>query len=333
MKICVVGAGAIGGILAFRLAAAGNDVSVVARGAHRDAIAERGLTMVDHLDGGRVASQPMAASDDPAAFGHQDVVFIGLKAHAIAALLPRIASLVGPQTMLVPAINGVPWWYFQREGGPQDGLVVRSVDPLGNMHAAIDASTIVGCVVHAAAEVREPGIVHHTGGRDFIVGEIDRSLPTPHSERIGRLAAALRDAQLRPTIASDIRTDVWTKLVGNLSFNPVAALTCADIGRIASSDSLREVVRPMLVEGAAVAAAYGIRLPLTPEQRIDVARQLGSARISMHQDFAAHRKPEIDAIVSAVIELAERVDVPVPVTRMIHALVRERAVREGLLER
>lgn len=333
MKICVVGAGAIGGILAYRFAAAGNEVSVVARGAHRDAIVAHGLTMVDHLDGGRVAAQAVAASDDPAAFGRQDVVFIGLKAHAIPALLPRIASLVGPGTMLVPAINGMPWWYFQREGGVHDGLVVRSVDPTGDMQQVIDASAIIGCVVHAAAEVREPGVVHHTGGRSFIIGEIDRSLPDPRTERVERLAAALRDAQLAPTIANDIRTDVWSKLIGNLSFNPVAALTYADIGFIAASEGLREVVRPMLVEGMAVASAYGITIPITPEQRIDVARELGSARISMHQDFAAHRRPEIDAIVGAVIELAERADVPVPVTRMIHALVRERAIREGLIER
>ena len=333
MKICVVGAGAIGGVLAFRLAAAGHEVSVVARGAHRDAIAQHGLTMVDHLEGGRSAALPMAASDDPAVFGHQDIVFIGLKAHAIPALLPRIATLVGPATMLVPAINGVPWWYFEREGSAHEGLVVRSVDPAGTLHNVVASSAIIGCVVHAAAEVRAPGVVHHTGGRGFIVGEIDRALADPRTERIGRLADALRGAQLDATIATDIRTDVWTKLIGNLSFNPVAALTYADIGSIAASDALGEVVRPMLVEGSAVASAYGIDIPMSPDQRIDLARELGAARISMHQDFAARRRPEIDAIVGAVIELATRVDVPVPVTRMVHALVRERAIREGLIDR
>ncbi len=332
MKICVVGAGAIGGLLAFRLAGAGHTVSVIARGAHCDVIAARGLTLVDHLDGQRVASVPMAASEDPAAFGPQDIVFVGLKAHAIPALLPRIATLVGPQTMLVPAINGVPWWYFQREGGIHDGLVVRSVDPAGDMGRAVDAGSIVGCVVHAAAEVREPGVVHHTGGRGFIVGEIDRALADPRTGRVERLAAALRESQLDATVSGDIRTDVWMKLIGNLSFNPVAALTYADIGRIASSASLHQVVRPMLLEGMAVAAAYGVEIPMSVDQRIALASKLGSARISMHQDFEAHRKPEIDAIVGAVIELAERVAVPVPVTRMIHALVRERAVREGLLD-
>lgn len=330
MKICVVGAGAIGGLLAFRLSSGGHAVSVVARGAHCDAIATHGLTLVDHLDHGRTASQPMAASDDPAAFGTQDVVFIGLKAHAIPAMLPRLAPLIGPGTIVVPAINGVPWWYFQREGSAHDGLVVRSVDPGGDLHRAIDVGAIVGCVVHAAAEVRAPGVVHHTGGRGFIVGEIDRTLPDARTPRVERLAAALHDAQLDASVSTDIRKDVWAKLIGNLSFNPVAALTYADMARICASDSLLDVIRPMLSEGMAVAAAYGIEIAMTPDQRIDVARHLGAARISMHQDFEAHRRPEIEAIVGAVIELAERVGVAVPVTLMMRALVRERAISDGL---
>ena len=331
MKVCVVGAGAIGGVLAFRLATAGHDVSVIARGAHRTAIASRGLTLVDHQDDQRTATQPMQAVEDPTSLGPQDVVFIGLKAHAIPELLPSVATLVGPTTMLVPAINGVPWWYFQREGSVHDGLVVHSVDPAGTMHAMVASSSIIGCVVHAAAEVREPGVVHHTGGKGFIVGEIDRSLPDPRTARIERLAAALRDARLDATVSSDIRKDVWSKLIGNLSFNPVAALTYAHMGRICGSEALLDVIRPMLREGLAVASAYGIEIGMTPDQRIDVARYLGAARISMHQDFEAHRKPEIDAIVTAVIELAGRVDVPVPITRMVEALVRERAISDGLL--
>jgi 2-dehydropantoate 2-reductase len=331
VKICVVGAGAIGGLLAFRLAAAGHEVSVVARGAHRDAIAARGLTLVDHQDD-RTASQAMAASAEPSDFGAQDVVFIGLKAHAIPAMLPRIASLIGPETMVVPAINGMPWWYFQREGGEHDGMVVRSVDPEGAMRGVVGPEAIVGCVVHAAAEVREPGVVHHTKGRGFIIGEIDRGLADPVTPRVQSLATALRDARLEPTISKDIRYDVWAKLIGNLSFNPVAAVTFADMARICASEGLLDVIRPMLSEGMAVARGYGIHIAITPDERIDVARYLGNARISMHQDFEAHRKPEIDAIVGAVIELADCVEVPVPVTRMLHALVRERALSDGLLD-
>lgn len=332
MNICIVGAGAIGGLLAFRLSAAGHAVSVVARGAHLDAIVRNGLTLVDHLDGERTEVRRVGASDDPGAFGPQDVVFIGLKAHAIPALLPRLRPLIGPDTMLVPAINGVPWWYFQRHGGPHDGLVVRSVDPQGDLHTMVGAEHVVGCVVHAAAEVRAPGVVHHTAGTGFIVGEIDRLLADPRTARVERLATALREARLTATVSADIRHDVWTKLIGNLSYNPVAALTYAHMGRIHETEGLLEIIRAVLVEGMAVAKAYGVEIAMTPDARIDLARRLGPARISMHQDFEAGRKPEVEAIVGAVIELAERAHVAVPVTRMIHALVRARAVGDGLIE-
>ncbi len=330
MKICVVGAGAIGGLLAFRLAAAGHEVSVVARGAHREAIAARGLTLVDHQRD-RTDTQAMAASADPSEFGVQDVVFIGLKAHAIPAMLPRMAPLVGPETMVVPAINGVPWWYFQRERGEHDGMIVTRVDPQGDMASMVAADAIIGCVVHAAGEVSEPGVVHHTKGKGFIIGEIDRGLADPVTARLTKLASAIDEAGLEATMSKDIRHDVWAKLIGNLSFNPVAALTFAAMARLCASDGLLDVIRPILKEGMAVARGFGVHIAMTPDQRIDVARRLGAARISMHQDFEAHRKPEVEAIVGAVIELAEHVDVPVPVTRMIHALVRERALSDGLL--
>ena len=330
MKICVVGAGAIGGVLAFRLAAHGHDVSVVARGPHLAAIVGRGLALIDGLDGDRVSVQAIAASDDPAAFGEQDVVFVTLKAHAIPAMLPRLRPLIGPDTTIVPAINGLPWWYFQHEGGEHDGLVVRSVDPAGDMAARVAPERIVGCVVHVGAEVPEPGVVRHSAGRSFIVGEIDRRLADPRTDRVRALAAALDECGLAATVSADIRYDVWAKLIGNLSFNPVAALTYADMARICASEPLLEVIRAMLVEGMEVARRYGVTIAMTPDQRIDVARHLGAVRISMHQDFVARRRPEIDAIVGSVIELAERVEAPVPVTRMIRALVEARAISEKL---
>jgi len=234
--------------------------------------------------------------------------------------------------MVVPAINGMPWWYFQRERGEHDGMVVTRVDPQGDMAKVLATEAIIGCVVHSAAEVREPGVVHHTGGKGFIVGEIDRGLADPITPRLQTLAAAIGGAGLEATVSKDIRHEVWAKLIGNLSFNPVAALTFADMARLCASEGLLEVIRPMLKEGMAVARGYGVHITMTPDQRIDVARRLGAARISMHQDFEARKKPEIEAIVGAVIELAERVDVPVPVTRMIYALVRERALSDGLLD-
>ena len=332
MKICVVGAGAIGGLLAFRLADAGNDVSVVARGAHRDAIAAHGLTLVDHAAGG-AQTLAIPASGEPRDFGVQDIVFIGLKAHAIGAMLPKIAALVGPETMVVPAINGLPWWYFQHEGGPYDGAHLVSLDPGGTMAAHLNARHLIGCVVHAAAEVREPGVVHHTGGKRFIVGEIDRALSDPVTPRVLRLAAAIDAARLAAVVSRDIRVDVWSKLIGNLSFNPVAALTLARMDRLCAHEGLLGVIRPMLLEGMAVARHYGVDLAITPDERIAVARHLGSAKISMHQDFEAQRTPEIAAIVGAVIELADKAGIAVPVTRMLYALVEERAISLGLITR
>ncbi len=333
MKIAVVGAGAIGGVLAFRLAAAGHAVVVVARGAHLDAIRANGLSMIDGPAGGGVATQAVGASADPADFGMQDVVFVTLKAHAIPDMLPRIAPLVGPSTTVVPAINGLPWWYFQREGGPHDGMALRSLDPRADMAQHLSPERIVGCVVHVGADVPEPGVVKHSAGRLFIVGEIDRSLPDPMSARVRALAAALDEAGLEGRVVKDIRTEVWAKLIGNLSFNPVAALTFADMARICGDEGLLDVIRAMLREGMDVARAYGIEIRMTPDQRIDIARELGPVRISMHQDFAAGRKPEIDAIVGSVVELADGAGIAVPTIRMVRALVEARAVSEGLIAR
>ena len=331
MKICVVGAGAIGGLLAFRLADAGHEVSVVARGAHLAAIASRGLTLVDHVADGEARSLVIPASSEPRDFAPQDIVFIALKTHAIGAMLPRIAPLLGPETLVVPAINGLPWWYFLREGGRHEGMHLASVDACGEMAALLDAHRLIGCVVHAAAEVREPGVVHYTGGRRFIVGEIDRGLADPFTARVSKLASIIDAARLEALVSSDIRVDVWAKLIGNLSFNPVAALTSARMDRICANEALLDVIRPMLLEGMAVARHYGVEIAMTPDQRIAVARRLGPARISMHQDFEAGRTPEIDAIVGAVIELADKAGIAVPIMRMMHALVRERARNHGLL--
>jgi 2-dehydropantoate 2-reductase len=335
MKICIVGAGAIGGILAARLAQRGHAVSVVARGAHLEAIRRHGLCLVDHLDGQRVTSFALAASEYPSQLadeqGPQDVVFIGLKAHAIPDVLASIAPLVAAQTVVVPAINGVPWWYFYREGSALDGRVLKSLDPKNTLFRDLDARHILGCVVHLAGEVRAPGEVHHTAGRRLLIGEIDRSLPDPLSARIESLGSALTDAGFETVVSRDIRVDVWAKLVGNLSFNPIAALTCALIDQICGDPALLEIVRPLLREGMEVATHLGVEIRMSPDERIDLARQLGRAKISMHQDFEAGRRPEIDAIVGAVIELADWLGLEVPTVRMIDALVRSRARNLGLL--
>jgi 2-dehydropantoate 2-reductase len=325
MKVAIVGAGSIGAVLGSRLANAGHEVVLIARGTHLAAIREHGLRLVDHV-GIASGSYRLPASDDPGQFAAQDLVIIALKAHAIAEVLPKVAPLVGQHTAVAPAINGLPWWYFHGAGGALDGLSLRSLDPEATMFADLDPSHIIGCVVHIAAEVRAPGEVHHTGGRRFILGE-----PAgPASERLHRVCDALDGAGLQTERSNDIRLDVWTKLIGNLSFNPIAALTGYLMNQIVADEGVLSVIRPMMVEGMAVAEHYGVRVSMTPDQRIDIARQLGSAKISMLQDLEQRRPLELAAIVGSVIELAERASIDVPTIRHVHALTQARARALGL---
>jgi 2-dehydropantoate 2-reductase len=317
VKVCIVGAGAIGGVLGAKLAAAGHEVRLVARGEHLAAIRAKGLALED-AEGGRAFRLP--ASDRPEDFDRQDAIFIALKAYAIGPMLPRLAPLLAPDTAVVTAINAIPWWYFSREGGRFDGTPVECLDPGGAMLRALDPRHLVGCVVHAAAEVVAPGVVHHTGGRDFILGEIDGS----SSPRLAAIAAALDAAGLRATVSRRIRDDIWTKLIGNTSYNPVAALTGALMSEINANPGLLELIRRMMIEAMQVAAALGARITVTIEERFGLARKLGSAKISMLQDLERGRPLEIDAIVGAVCELGRRAGVPTPTIDGVEALIRER---------
>ncbi len=325
MRVAIVGAGAVGGVIGAKLAARGHEVSLVARGDHLAAIRRDGLRLVDHVDQ-LSGVYSLAASDAPEDFGLQDMVIIALKAHAIGAMLPRLRRLVGQETVVVPAINGLPWWYFFREAGPHAGRRLRTLDPEGTMFAALDCSHILGCVVHVAAEARAPGEVHHTGGRRLIVGEPDRSL----SQRLEQVCSALDDARFEAQRSPNIRLDVWVKLLGNMSFNPVAALTGYLMNQICADEDVLEVIRAMMREGMAVSEHYGYPMPMTPDERIDLARQLGAAKISMLQDIERGRPLELAAIVGAVIELAELAKLPVPTIRMVHALAQARARALGL---
>lgn len=327
MRIAIVGAGSIGGVLGAKLAASGHDVALVARGAHLAAIQASGLALIDHV--GKLSGRyRLPASADCAAFGVQDVVVIALKAHAIGAMLPRIAPLIGAQTVVVPAINGLPWWYFQGVGGSLEGLTLRALDPQRTMFAALDAAHIIGCVVHIAAEVRTPGEVHHSSGRRLLLGELDNQ----RSERLENICATLDAAGFDAVRSTNIRLDVWTKLVGNLSFNPVAALTGYLMNEIIEDAGVLAAVRAMMEESMRVAEHYGMRVPMTPEQRIDIARQLGAVRISMLQDLEQRRPLELDAIVGSVLELAERAGIDTPTTRHVYALTRAKARSLGIGE-
>jgi 2-dehydropantoate 2-reductase len=325
VKVCVVGAGAIGATIGAKLCVAGEQVCLIARGAHLEAIRSDGLQLVDRV-GSRSTTLRLPASADPSEFGVQDLVLIAVKAHSVGPVLGRLRPLLGADTVVVPAINGLPWWYFHRAGGPYEGMRLRSLDPDGTLDAALDCAHVIGCVVHLAAEVPQPGRVQHTAGRRLIIGETDGS----DSERLHWLQAALQRADFDCEASGQIRRDVWSKLIGNLSFNPVAALTGYRMDQICADAEVLEVIRDVLREGIEVAARLGVTIGLTPDQRIDVARQLGAARISMLQDLEQRRPLELAAIVGAVIELAELTNVAVPATRMLHALVQARARALGI---
>jgi 2-dehydropantoate 2-reductase len=320
MKFCIVGAGAIGGLLGARLAASGHEVSLVARGAHLAAIRAGGLAI---MDGAGVSRYPLPAAEDPAQLGPQDVVVIALKAYAIGPMLTRLAPLLTPDTAVVTAINGIPWWYFCGAGGKFEGAAVECLDPDGAMVLALDARHIVGCVIHAAAEVVEPGMIHHTSGDTFILGEIDGRM-TP---RVAAIAAALEAAGLRAPVTPRIRDDLWTKLIGNTSYNPVAALTGALMSEINANPGLIELMRRMMLEGIAVAEAHGCRMTVSLDERFALARKLGAVKVSMLQDIEKGRPLEIDAIVTAVGELGRKAGVPTPAIDGMDALIRQRARR------
>jgi 2-dehydropantoate 2-reductase len=352
MRVAVVGAGSIGAVFGAKLAATGHDVTLIARGEHLAAIRGNGLTLVDKV-GKHSGTYRLPAGDDPAAFGAQDLVIVGLKAHAIAAMLPRMRALVAEHTVVVPAINGLPWWYFHGVGGELEGTTLRSLDPHRSMFADLAPQHILGCVVHIAAEVRAPGEVHHTNGTRIILGEpagaSDERRADPSSsrapagggraatggehiitERLQRVCAALDAAGFEAIRSTDIRLDVWTKLVGNLSFNPIAALTGYLMSEIVSDEDVLDVIRAMMREGMQVAEHYGVRILMTLDQRIDLARQLGAAKISMLQDLEQRRQLELDAIVGSVIELAERASIAVPTIRHVHALTQARVRALGI---
>lgn len=318
MKVCIVGAGAIGGFAGALFARAGHAVSLVARGAHLEALRERGLTL--ESDGRREIHRAPAALD-PGEFGVQDLVLIGLKAYSIREMLPRIRPLVGADTIVVPAVNGLPWWYFYREGGRFDGRPIACLDPKGEMLAAFDPAHVIGCVVHGAAEVVGPGVIRHTAGRTLVLGEPDGSA----SARLQRLGAAMEAAGFEVKLTQRIRDEIWMKLIGNLSYNPIAALTLARMNDIHANPRLLALIRVLMLESMHVAEAYGVRITVSMEERIEIARKLGNAKISMHQDIDRRRPLEIDAIVGTVVELGRKAGIATPMTDAVHALIAERA--------
>ncbi len=323
MRITVFGAGAIGGYLAARLAAANtSDLTVVARGAHLAALRREGLRLVDAA-GARTFA--VAATDDPAMLGPQDVVILTMKAHAVAAALPAIAPLLGPDTAVATMQNGIPWWYFHRAGGPHAGRRIEAVDPGGAIGAALGPERAIGAVVYVAAEVTAPGVVEHAFGNRMVLGE-PSGAATP---RLAALASALGAAGIEAPVDPDIRTAIWVKLWGNLAFNPVSALTGATLAEIAGDPATRSTVRAMMMEAQRVAEALGIVFPIDVETRIERAAAVGGHRTSMLQDLERGRAMEIDPIVTAVQELGRLAGRPTPTIDLVLGLVRRLARSRG----
>ncbi|MCS6940613.1 MAG: 2-dehydropantoate 2-reductase [Roseiflexaceae bacterium] len=317
MKICIFGAGSIGGYLGARLAHAGEQVTLIARGANLAAIRERGVTLIE-TDGTMLVAHPALATDDPSVAGAHDVVIVAVKAHQLPAVAPMLRPLFHDETIVVPAQNGIPWWYFQRHGGPFEGRRIESVDPDGIIAANIETERIIGCVVYPATELEAPGVVRHIEGDRFTLGELDGS----RSERVQRLSQILTRAGLKAPVRPRIRTDIWIKLWGNLAFNPVSALTRATLIEICRHPQARALIVAMMEEGQAVAERLGITFGITIDQRIAGAEQVGAHKTSMLQDIEAGRATEVDALVGAVAELGRLVDVPTPHIDAIYAAVK-----------
>ena len=315
MKVCVIGAGAIGGLLAAKLARAGEDVSVVARGAHLAAIASSGLTLIE--EGAQTVAK-VKASDRIADFGEQDLIILGMKAHQVAAVVGDLPAIMGPRTAVLTAQNGIPWWYFFKHGGPHEGARLESVDPGGVIADHLPIDRVLASVVYPAAEIERPGVIRHIEGNRFSLAEIDGS----KSERILRVSEAFTRAGFKAPVVGDVRAEIWTKLWGNLSFNPISALTHATLVDICEFVPTRALAANMMREAQAIGEALGVRFRISLEQRIAGAESVGAHKTSMLQDIEAGRAIEADALLGSVIELGVLVGVATPRLDAIYAAVK-----------
>jgi 2-dehydropantoate 2-reductase len=315
LKIAIVGAGAIGAFLGAKLALSGEDVYLIARGAHLQAMQTHGVRV--QSPEGDFEAHPNA-TDDYESVGPVDFVFLTVKAHSLTEIAPQIAPLLGPETAVVSAQNGIPWWYFHSHGGPFDGTAIESVDPGGVVAQAIDPSRIIGCIIYPSTVIVQPGVIEHIEGNRFSIGELDGT----SSDRCKTLAAALIGAGLKAPIRSRIRHDLWVKLLGNVVFNPMSALTGATLEEMATHPESSAIARAVMAEADEVAVALGIRLPLTIDQRMDGARKVGVHKTSMLQDLESGRPMELESVIGVVIELGEKLGLPMPHTRTLYSCAR-----------
>ncbi len=317
MKIAIIGAGAIGGYVGVKLALAGEDVTFIVRGANLEAIRNHGMKLIDH-DGHEQVARGVKASNDYASVGVQDIVILAMKAHQLEAVVDELPKLIGPDTLIVTMQNGLPFWYFHQHGGALAGSPVKSVDPSGRIAAAIPAAQVIGCVVYPASELIAPGVVRHIEGDRFPVGELDGSA----SERVQRVADCFVKAGFKSPVLDNIRSEIWLKLWGNLTFNPISSLAHATLEDICRYPLTRELAAAMMAEAQTVANKLGITFRVSIDKRIAGAEKVGKHKTSMLQDIEAGRAPEIDALVGSIVELGRLTDTPTPHIDTVYALVK-----------
>ncbi len=317
MRIAIIGAGSIGGYVGVKLALAGEEVTFIVRGDNLEAIRRNGMKLVMQ-DGAEHVARNVKATNDYAGTGPQDVVILAMKAHQVEAVTEDVPKLFGPGTSVVTMQNGIPYWYFHAHGGTLAGTRLASVDPTGNIGAKIPAERVVGCVVYPASERIAPGVVRHIEGDRFPVGELDGRT----TERVSRIAESLVRAGFKSPVLEDIRSEIWLKLWGNLTFNPISALAHATLVDICQYPLTRDLAAAMMTEAQAVAGKLGITFRVPIEKRIAGAEKVGKHKTSMLQDIEAGREPEIDALVGSVVELARLTETPTPHIDAVHSLVK-----------
>ncbi|MBT3307116.1 MAG: 2-dehydropantoate 2-reductase [Alphaproteobacteria bacterium] len=324
MKICIYGAGAIGGYLGVQLSLAGQDVSLIARGAHLEAMKKNGLKLL--IDGEERVSHDCLCTDDPEEAGPQDYVIVTLKSHQAYDAAERLAPLLGPDTAVVTAMNGVPWWYFHALEGKHENHRLESVDPGGWQWKTIGPERAIGCVVYPATEIVEPGVIKHVYGNKFTLGEPDGTT----TDRIQKLSDAMNNAGLKAPVRDNIRDDIWIKLWGNLCFNPISALTGATLDIVATNPATRMLSRSMMLEAQKIGEALGVHFRVDVHRRINGAADVGAHKTSMLQDLESNKPMEIDALVTAVQEMGRLVDIDTPFIDSVLGLIQQRGEVLGL---
>jgi 2-dehydropantoate 2-reductase len=317
MKIAIIGAGAIGGYVGVKLALAGEDVTFIVRGANLEAIRKNGMKLIMH-DGAEHIARDVKATNDYAQAGPQDVVILAMKAHQVEAVAKELPKLFGPETTVVTMQNGIPYWYFHKHGGPHEGSHVRSVDPTGMLAEMIPPRRVIGCVVYPASELIAPGVVKHIEGDRFPIGELDGS----SSDRVRAISECFTKAGFKAPVLDNIRSEIWLKLWGNLTFNPISSLAHSTLVDICQYPLSRELAANMMREAQEVATKLGIEFRVTLDKRIAGAEKVGKHKTSMLQDIEAGRAPEIDALVGSVVELGRLTQTPTPHIDTVYALVK-----------